>query len=303
MRRAVATFALVVVVSGCGSHPFAGMTRAEARRESIAAARSMTNVEALTNEFASPMTARPLVTFESRNSIGGKVWLTVFRLFKPQGKDPDQACIWAWRDDGQQRFEEVQSVAYGHVPDALHNRCVRFVFARGYASHDQVVGDEEPLPTIARPTPMTPFGPLARGTYPTEILPYDALFFVGPSLEAPAASAPGTCEFDGRVENEAQTKTVPHARVAVTPSRPWSGISDGGATAQPAGGVVTTADRSGSFVITDLPPAPEGYDISIRAIGYAPSRSVHQTCGVVGEWIVGKHPIFEDASPYPLVRR
>jgi hypothetical protein len=60
----------------------------------------------------------------------------VFRLLKPQVGDPDEACIWAWRVGGRQRFEEVQSVAYGHVPDALHERCWRFVRSQGFALPD-----------------------------------------------------------------------------------------------------------------------------------------------------------------------
>jgi hypothetical protein len=262
----------------------------------------MQNVEALSNDFASQMSATPLGTFADRNSARDEAWLTVFRLFKHQVNDPDQACIWAWHDAAGLHFEEVPSVAYGHVPDALHERCVRFVFAHGFASRDQVVVDEQLPPTLARPVPVTPFGPLPPGAYPTEIMRYDAFFLVGPSVEAPARSAPGTCDFVGRVENAAHTKLVPFARLAVVPSRPWSGISDGGAWKWPSYAVVTTADRWGSFVVTNLPLSSGGFDISIRVRGYAPARSVHETCGVIGEWVVGQRPIFDDATPYPVAR-
>jgi hypothetical protein len=282
------------------------MTREEARRASVVAASTMTNVEALTNDFASPMTARPLGTFRSRNAAGDDAWLTVFRLFKPQVNDPDQACIWAWRDYDGPHFDEVQSVAFGHAPETMHERCVRFVFAHGFASRDQLAGDEEPRPALPHPQPMTPFGPLPRVTYAADVLPNDAFFLVGPSLEAPARVAPATCGFAGRVENAAQTRAVPSAQLAVTPSHPWSGISDGGARAWPADAITTTADRTGSFVFANLPFDAEGFDISIRALDYAPARIVHEECSssdlAVGEWIIGSRPSFEDHTPHPVAQ-
>jgi hypothetical protein len=153
---------------------------------------------------------------------------------------------------------------------------------------------------------MTPLGPRPRVTYPTDVLASDAFFLVGTSLEGPARVAPGTCGFAGRVENAAQTKAVPYAQLAVTPSRAWSGISDDGAWAWPQDGITTTADATGSFVFADLPFDPEGFDISIRAPGYAPARNVHEDCYIddlaVGEWIVGSHPILEDHTPHPLAQ-
>jgi len=307
VRRVLGLLLSALVVAGCAHDAdrpgdFAGMTRAEARTRSVRVARAMPNVEARTNEFASPMEATPIGTFVARNSVGGEAWLTVFRLFKHQTNDPDQACVWAWRDSAGHHFEDVPSVAWGHT-DAMHERCVHVVLARGFASRDQTMGDARPPPAYPQPTPMTPFGSLVRGLYPTQILPYDALFLVGPSIEAPLGPAPGTCEFEGRVVDEAHARVVPYARLAVSPSRPWSGISDGGAWAWPAGAIVTTADRSGAFVVTNLPLAWGGYDISIRALGYAPSRSVHEPCGVVGEWEIGRRATFVDATPRPLARR
>lgn len=192
------------------------------------------------------------------------------------------------------------------MPDELHDRCWGFVRKHGFASPDQTAGDETARVRFPHPEPMTPFGGLPRVTYPVDVLPYDAVFLVGPSLEVPAGVAPGTCGFAGRVEDAAQTRAVPHAQLAVTPSRPWSGVSDGGATAWPANAITATADRTGSFVIANLPFDRQGYDISIRALGYAPARTVHEGCCVgglaVGEWIVGTRPIFEDHSPLPVAQ-
>jgi hypothetical protein len=153
---------------------------------------------------------------------------------------------------------------------------------------------------------MTPFGPLPRFAYPADVLPSDAFFLVGASLEVPAGVAPGTFGFAGRVENAAQTRAVPYAQLAVTPSHPWSGISDGGAWAWPQDAITTTADRTGSFVVAGLPFDSEGFDISIRAPGYAPARSVHESCYggdlAVGEWVLDSRPIFEDHTPHPLAQ-
>jgi hypothetical protein len=44
------------------------------------------------------------------------------------------------------------------------------------------------------------------------------------------------------------------------------------------GWITTTADATGSFAFADLPFDPEGFDISIRAPGYAPARHVHEDC-------------------------
>jgi hypothetical protein len=305
VQRVAAAIVVLLVASGCAhARPYAGLTRQEARRESVDAARALPNVEALTNDFASPMTARPTVTLRARNSAGDEAWLTIFRLFKHQVGDPDQACVWVWRSGGTLRFEDVPSTAYGHVPDALHDRCVNVVLARGLASPDQVMGSEMPSPTIARPPLVTPFGPLARGVTPTDVLPADAFFEIGPSVAGPGAVARGACGYAGIVSNADATKTVPFARIALTPSRPWSGISDGGAFAWPTGAVETIADHWGAFVFTNLPYTPQGYDVSIRARDYAPSRVVHEQCFegdlAVGEWVVDSSPTFVDGTPYPV---
>src|SRR6266699_1420783 len=98
MRAGVAWLLAVLLAGGCSGHAhrFAGTARANALVYSRAVASAMPNVEALTNDFAQPMTAKPLGTFRSRNSSGGESWLTVFRLFKHQVNDLDQACVWAW---------------------------------------------------------------------------------------------------------------------------------------------------------------------------------------------------------------
>ena len=59
-------------------------------------------------------------------------------------------------------------------------------------------------------------------------------------------------------------------------------------------------------MLTNLPYDRQGFDISIRAPGYAPARNVHEGCYVddlaVGEWIVGTRPVFEDHSPLPVAQ-
>jgi hypothetical protein len=264
----------------------------------------MPNVEALTNDFASEPRATPLRTYRDRNSAGGAAWLTVFRLFKNQQGDPDQACVWAWRDDAGSHYEDAPSVAWGHVPDVLHDRCTDFVFAHRLASPNETAGDEEAPPTIARPQPVTPLGPLPPGTYIVDVLPTDAFFLVGPSLAAPTSVARGMCGFAGLVENATATRLVPYATVAVRPSHAWSGISDGGPLQWPRHALTVTADHWGAFVITNLPDREAGYDISIRALGYGPARRVHEPCYdgdlAVGEWPLQKAPTFADATPYPV---
>jgi hypothetical protein len=305
--RLAAALAVVVVLSGCASRPheFAGMTREQARRDSIAVSRTMPNLAALRGSYSTTLSTHPLTTLRDRNGAGGDAWLTVFDLTYGQGEDADQACVWAWRDRGDPHFEDAPSVSWGHSPALLHDRCAQIVRDRGIASPDQVMGDDEPSPTIARPQPMTPFGPLVPETYVVDVLPSDTFFLVGPSVAIPAGLPKGTCGFAGIVENGTQTKAVPFARVAVVPSTPSSGVSDGGAWAWPHGAITTTADHWGAFVFANLPSSPSGYDISIRALGYAPAHIVHEPCFndfAAGDWTVGAVPSFDDATPYRLLQ-
>jgi hypothetical protein len=306
VRAAAAAVLIVLVTTGCGHRPheFAGMGRDDARRDSIYVARTMPNVEALTNDFASELRAKPLRTYRDRNSVGGEAWLTVFRLFKNQQGDPDQGCVWAWRDAAGPHYEDAPSVAWGHVPNALHDRCADFVFAHHLASPDETAGDEQAPPTIARPQPVTPLGPLAPGTYAVDVLANDAFFLAGPSVAAPVDAPAGACGYAGIVENAAATKLVPYATVAILPSHAWSGISDGGPLRWPRDALTVAADHWGAFVITNLPYREAGYDISIRALGYGPAKLVHEPCYegdlAVGEWPLQKVPTFADATPYPV---
>jgi hypothetical protein len=305
--RRIAALLVVLVASGCGrAHQFAGMPMDEARRDSVDVARTMPNVAQLGNEFVADANAKPVGTFRDRNSGGGEAWLTVFRLFRGQEGDPDQACVWAWRDEGGPHYEDAPSVAWGQAPEPLHDRCTAFVFARGLAAPDQTAGNEEAPPVLARPEPMTPFGVLAP-TSVVDVLPAGAYFLSGPSIAAPVLPPAGTCGYAGYVTGPDGYEHVPFATLAVTPSNERSGISDGGALGWPRSGVTLTADRRGAFVVTNLPYVEAGYDISLRGLGYAPTKIVHEDCYegavAVGEWQLGLRPTLVDATPARSARR
>ena len=222
----------------------------------VADAKAMPNIAYLYNEFATPMRARPIGTFPNRSTTGTPAWLTVFRLLRPPHQaGPDQACIWVWRDGSGVHSEEVASVAWGYVT-ARHQRCVRFVVSHHFASPNQTMGSEFRL-AFARPAVVTPFGPLPRGSYRTDIYHAGSTFLAGPTVIGPTTTRRGTCGFVGRVEADAGV--VPHARIEIR-----------SATSDLA--LRLTTDRWGTFAAVDLPYRKHGYVFSLHAAGYRPAR-------------------------------
>ncbi|HET7855384.1 MAG TPA: hypothetical protein VFL41_02905 [Gaiellaceae bacterium] len=306
MYRGVAAIFALLIVTGLGGQErdYAGVDRAEAERVAIRVARAMREPVF----FADFRERRPRVligTFSSRNSRGDEAWLVIFRL-PGDVNDPDQACVWVWRAVGSPDpygIEDTASVAYGASSDPVHERCVREVFSRGIADPEQTAGVDMPEPVVSRPVPVTPFGARPSALYPRDLDPEgSAVSLTGLGIELPAGSSPGTCGFAGFVLDEASEHVVPRAIIAVSPSRPWSGISAG----SPGLAERAVADELGGFLLLDFPFEPLGYDVTIDATGFATSRIVHQGCYegsyAVGDWFVARSPRFEDATPVPVRR-
>jgi len=139
--------------------------------------------------------------------------------------------------------------------------------------------------TFARPRVITPFGPLLRGSYPTDVYASVDLFQSGPDVIGPKGTAPATCGFVGRVEHGIPNPGiangyVPHATVAVASSR--------GVPRQ-----VLVADRWGTFAIVDLPYSKHGYLFWVHARGYRPAHErdeCYRNDIASGEWIVSRRP-------------
>jgi hypothetical protein len=308
MHRGVAAIVGLFIVLGLGGESgegaFAGLTGAKAEELTVEVAKAMRE-PVFFADFNERRQRVLIDLFASRNSRGDDAWLAIFRL-PGDPNDPDQACVWVWRATGlpdPYGFEETASVAYGPTSDPVHERCAKEVFSRGVAGPEQAGGVDMPEPVLSRPVPMTPYGPRPAALYPRDSEnDSSAISLSGIGIELPVGSSPGTCGFAGFVLEEVTERVVPGATIAVSPSRPWSGISPGGT------GVAgrTIADELGGFVLLDFPYDPIGYDVTIDAPGFATSRIVHQSCYeesyAVGDWGIARTPLFEDATPYPVGR-
>jgi hypothetical protein len=306
MQRGVAAIVALFIVTGLGGtdgHD-AGLSRAQA--ETLALEQARTQRETVFFPDFWERRSRELIDmFPSRNSRGEDAWLAIFRLTGVEN-DPDQACVWVWRatePPDEFGFEESVSVAYGAVSDPVHQRCAEEVFSRGIADPEQTGGVEMAPPVFSRPVPVTPFGPRPAVLYPRDLASADSgISISGIGVELPVGSSPGTCGFAGFVLDEDTERPVPGATITVKPSGAWSGVSEGDKTAA----ATARTDELGGFVLLDFPDEALGYDVTIDAPGYATVRIVHQSCYVgsyaEGDWLIGRTPRFEDATPVPVRR-
>ena len=312
MRRALPALAVfVVAATGCGSHPFAGVSRDRAQALAVADADAWNELPLDLVEFASERPrARVLGTFRSDNRHGEDAWLTIFRW--EGGDESDQACVWVWRVHGlpwRYAYEETRSVASGRPWNPVHERCVIAVRRFGYLAPDQTVGSEVKEPPVHEPQPVGPFGPVPRRIHLTDV-DYGELVETDTPLRFPSETAPGTVAYAGLVLGGSRwhERPIADARITLRPSIRSSGIS--GPTIEMRGATAVTG-RDGAFAFVDLPAGRYGYDIVLTAPGFGPYIEVHSDLypiddpdpgqGVfVGSIYLTRAPQFIDGTPYPL---
>lgn len=303
MRR-LAVAAVIFVCAFCagaaGAHRFAGMTGHEAAVSTRAVARTF--APSLLS-YEDPQTferAALLDVSRSTDSTGREAWLALFRY--PGGADA--ACIWVRRAAAgpwSYVYEETQSVANGHAPERVHDRCARIALRRHLLGSDPTVGSEIPTPVHAYPVPVSPFGVIPHGSYLADLEETDAVSLSGVPAKFPQTTPPGTSGLVGFVL-DGRFRVVAGATIAVRPSSELSGffrIPPG----RPYGVAVTaTTDRHGAFAILGLPSRQLGYDYLVTAAGYAPAYEVHvhSLPGLYsGDVYIGRTPRFKDETPGP----
>ena len=237
----------------------------------------------------------------SRDSVGRESWLVLFRY--PAQRDA--ACVWVRRaTTGPWRyaFEETQSVAWGRAPERVHDRCMRVAFRlRLLDPETDDAGSEIPIPAFAYPTPMSPFGPVAHGSYLADLEDTGWASLSGVPANFPQTTAPGTVGVAAFVLDERTERVIPNATITVRPSTRLSGFFRV-LHRLPAAALVVTADRHGAFVLLDLPVRKYGYDLVIGAPGYAPRYEVHDLLErgfFVGDYSLARGPRFADDTPGP----
>lgn len=243
----------------------------------------------------------PLVeVVRSKDSAGREAWLTVFRY--PGGHDA--ACVWVRRGDagpGEYAFEETQSVAYGPAPEPVHDRCARVALQLRLLRPADDAGSEMPPPAFAYPQPVSPLGPVARGSYLADPEYTDGASLTGLPARFPETTAPGTTAVEAFVIDERTAHVIPGATIAVRPSTKLSGfrrVPDG---FHPV--LTVAADQLGSFALVDLPARRLGYDFLVTAPGYAPAYTVHDLSEPsiwIGDYSLARHPRFFDETIRPV---
>ena len=253
--------------------------------------------------YEDPAIFRHVALVDVRRSLDSarrEAWLALFRY--PGGHDA--ACVWVRRvmsSPWRYAFEETQSVANGRSPEPVHDRCAAIAFRRHLLGPDDTAGSEVPIPAYAYPQPVSPLGPVARGSYLADLEDTDGASLSGVPARFPQGTAPGTSGVEGFVVDERTWRVIPGATIAVAPSTRLSGFSR-----VPHGRfrpvLEVTADRHGAFAILDLPARKLGYDIVVTAPGYAAAYDVHDLSvpGVfIGDYSVARHPRFVDSTLGP----
>ena len=236
----------------------------------------------------------------SRDSVGLESWLVLFRYLGRR----DAACVWVRRaTTGPWRYayEETQSVAWG-APERVHDRCTRAAFRlRLLDPETDVAGSETTISAVAYPTPMSPFGPVAHGSYLADLEDTGWASLSGVPAKVPQTTSAGTVGVAAFVLDERTARVIPNATVAVRPSTRLSGFFRLPHRLQPAA-LAVKADRHGAFVLLDLPVRKLGYDLVISAPGHAASYVVHdllQRGFFVGDYYLAGTPRFMDDTPGP----
>jgi hypothetical protein len=297
---AVVLFACALCAGAAGAHRFAGLTGRAAAAQATAVVRTFAP-SMFGYEDASAFRHVALVDVSrSLDSARREAWLALFRY--PGGHDA--ACVWIRRaTSGPWRysFEEAQSVANGRSPERVHDRCAAIAFRRHLLAPDDTGGLLGPTPSYAYPEPVSPLGPVARGSYLADLEDTDGASLTGAPAKLPQATAPGTSGVEGFVIDERTWRVIPGAIVAVALSTKLSGFSR-----VPAGRfrpvLEVTTDRHGAFAILDLPARKLGYDFVVTAPGYAAAYDVHDLSlpGLfVGDYSLARHPRFVDSTLGP----
>jgi hypothetical protein len=301
VRKMCFALLLCACATGCSGHRFAGMTPGEAAVETRAVVRAFAPSYL---SYEDPDIGRDLILFDvsrDRDSRGRDAWLAVFRY---RG-GPDAACVWVRRaTEGPWRYayEETQSVANGRAPETVHDRCVTAALNRHLLSRDDVTGSEVPLPAFAYPQPVSPLGPVARGSYLADLEDSTAVSESGIPTKFPQTTAPGTAGVVAFVLDERTRRTIPGATVTVMPSGRMSGFFNRPPARPRAGSITATSDRQGAVAFLNLPTLRLGYDFVVRAQGYAPLYQVHDlsTGGLyAGDFYLARTPRFDDLTPEP----
>lgn len=274
------------------------MSRAAAAEQATAVARTFAPDVLGYEEPATFRLAALLDVSPSHDSRGEEAWLAVFRY--PGGHDA--ACIWIRRaTTGPWRYsyEETQSVAWGRSPERVHDRCMRVAFRLHLLDPEtDDAGSEIQVPPYAYPTPMSPFGPVARGSYLADLEDTDGASLTGLPARFPQATAPGTSGVEGFVVDERRLRVIPGATIAVAASTRLSGFWRVPHGRFPAL-LEVRADRHGAFAILNLPARKLGYDFLVTAPGYAPSYDVHdlsQPSLFIGDYSIARHLRFVDST-------
>ena len=303
MRRlalAVVLLACVVCAGAAGAHRFAGMSSRDAAGRATAVVRTFAPSLLAYEDPSVFQQVRLFGVSRDRDSLGREAWLVLFRYPSRE----DWACIWvrrAYAGPWRYEYEETQSVATGHAPELVHDRCVSVVRSRHLLGPDATTRSEIPIPAHAYPVPASPLGPVPHGTYPADLEDTDGASLTGVPARFPQGTAPGTSGVEGFVVDERTWRVIPGATVAVAPSTRLSGFSR-----VPHGRfrpvLEVTADRHGAFAILDLPARKLGYDILVTAPGYAAAYDVHDLSvpGLfIGDYSVARHPRFVDSTLGP----
>jgi hypothetical protein len=308
MIRAALLLALLASLVGlAGSaravrQPFAGVSRSVAVREAVEVTRTWPPV--FQNEFETyPRHAVVAKTLRHTSSTGAGAWLVLFRYVKAY--EPDEACVWVWRAGPSFSYEETPSVIWGRPGEFVHDRCVDEIEASHLLARDQVVGDEERW-DVADPEPVTWFGPVSRGSYAGDAMDTSGVSLTAIPARFPNATSPGTGGLSGFVIDDRRGRLVRGATIWMWPSAPSSGRFSISPPVPPSTAAVTASDRLGAFSFLDLPPERFGYDLVVRAVGYAPVYEVHNLLPpgemYLGDEALTQQPGFYDQTPYPVAR-
>lgn len=290
-----------VCTSAAGPHLFAGLTPRAAAAKATGVVRTFAPSVL---GYDDPAIFGQVVLVDvtrSRDSGRREAWLALFRY---PGRH-DAACIWVRRATSgpwPYAFEEAQSVAWGRAPEPVHDRCTAIAFRRHVLRPDDEAGSEIPNPAYAYPQPVSPLGPVPRGSYLADPEDTDGASLTGVPAKFPQTTAPGTTGVEGFVVDERTWRVIPGATIAVAPSTSLSGFSRlPRGRFRPVLEVIT--DRHGSFAIVDLPARKLGYDIVVTAPGYAPSYDVHdlsQPSLFIGDFALARHARFTDSTVGPV---
>jgi len=165
VRRLLAVLVVCsVCTSATGPHLFAGLSPRAAAAQATEVVRTFAPS---LPEYQGPAVFRHVALVDvsrSLDSEGREAWLAFFRY---PGRH-DAACIWVRRATSgpwPYAFEEAQSVAWGRAPEPVHDRCTAIAFRRHVLRPDDEAGSEIPTPAYAYPEPVSPLGPVPRGSY------------------------------------------------------------------------------------------------------------------------------------------